>query len=821
MATELEITKRNFISDYNNYYKIEKIAIEDCKFLTFVNLLDEMDIINPPVLSRENGTFKKRSWSLLGYFCESSLKTNEEDEREEKNDDLDKEVDDILTEKKIDFNWEYSLFNGFFSETPEVNKANKQDILKYIDETVRYIENTFSNNLIPDFSEARNLQDELIKQRNNDSLDRIDIIIVTDLLIEQDDLETSVYIQSIDLTCRIYYWDLKKWNDLKRSKTKRLPVNIDFKEKEYCLYNIDYIEKQTNNKLTYFLSIFPGQLISDIYDYNKTSVLENNVRVFLSANQKANAAIRKTIKHDPLKFFSYNNGISATAESVQIEKGKIIKINDFQIVNGGQTTASIHYSNKKDKVSLDGVFVSVKITALKKDDDYSKTVSNISQAANTQTAVKTSDFYANDPLLIGIERISLKTPAINSLNNNIYYFFERMSGQYNVTKNSRGTIKYIKIWEESHPKVFSFNKIDVARWFNMMYELPHISAAGAEKQFDDFMKNKNFVKPEINEGRYKTLIGFGLLFQRIYKLCGKANGKSYPSLIIDPVTGTHSPVALSTAIYTMTFIHMVTDGRIDYWSIFNFQDDICDSLISKERIETKYDSLLENIIIMIWHQIAKYGGAAAQEQTKKKSCWEYVKSNINLNYEIKKQLDDLLIPVVEKDKRNSLFQDDEDKIYFESLDILFKNNANIFQLISNIANNQSEYVKEKMLLNNQIKKIISKNQILTKKRVQETINFYNKLISNGFLFNENIENNFFIITFDLNMIYDNIFKNRKLFYNTCEEFILANEVDFEKNNSLYEEVIEIIEKYDREYGLSLNDFEKLNDACKLLIQNNL
>ncbi len=815
MATELEITKRNFTSDYNNYFKIEKIAIEDCKFLTFVDLLDEMDIINPPVLSRANGTYKNGYWSLLGYCCDSYVKSNDEDEEEEKNDDFDEEEDGVLTENKIEFNWEYSLFNGLFSDNSEVNKTNKQDILKSINETVRYIEKTFSNNLISDFSEARNLQDELIKQRNNNSLDRIDIYIVTDLLIEQDDLETSVYIKNIDFTCRIYYWDLKKWNDLKRSKTKRLPINIDFKEKEYSLFNIDYIEKQTNNKLTYYLSIFPGQLISDIYDYNKTSVLENNVRVFLSANQKANAAIRKTIKNDPSKFFSYNNGISATAESVQIENGKIIKITDFQIVNGGQTTASIHYSNKKDKVSLEGVFVAVKITSLKKDDDYAKTVSNISQAANTQTAVKTSDFYANDPLLIGVERISLKTPAINSLDNNIYYFFERMSGQYNVTKNSRGTIKNIKVWEESHPKVFSFNKIDVARWSNMMYELPHISAAGAEKQFDDFMKNKYFIKPEINLGRYKTLIGFGLLFQRIYKLCGKANGKIYPSLIIDPITGTHSPVALSTAIYTMTYIHLATDGRIDYWSIFNFQDGICDSLLSKERIDTRYDSLLQNIIILIWHQIAKYGGAAAQEQTKKKSCWEFVKSNINLSDKIKKQLENLLIPVVEKDKRNSLVQDDEDKIYFDSLNILLKNNANRIQLLFSIANNQSDFIKEKTFLNNQIKKLYSKNQIFTKKRVEEIFLFHNKLVRSGFLFNEKIENNSIKISFDLSVLYDKIFKNRSLFYSTCEEFILANETDFEINEMYYNEIKDIIEKYDREYGLSIDDLDKLNTVLNI------
>ena len=812
MATEIEITKRNFISDYYNYFKVEKIAIEDCKFLTFVDLLDDLDVISSPVSSRANGTFKNGKWSLLGYSCESNLKTNEDFELDEVYEDSEDDELSLINEKKVELSWEYSLFNGFFSDNIEVTKASKQDILKSINETARFIEKTFSNNLISDFSEARNLQEELLKQRDKNSIDRIDIYIVTDSLIEQDDLETSINIKGIDLNCRIYYWDLKKWNDLKRSKSKRLPINIDFQEKEYKLYNVDFIEKSANNKFTYYLTIFPGQLISDIYDYNKTSVLENNVRVFLSANQKANSAIRKTIATDPAKFFSYNNGISATAESVIIENGKILKINDFQIVNGGQTTASIHYANKKDKSSLDGVFVAVKITSLKKDDDYARTVSNISQAANTQTAVKTSDFYANDPLLIGIERLSLKTPSIKLNGTTIFYFFERMTGQYNVTKNSRGTVKNIKIWEESHPKVLSFNKIDVARWHNMMFELPYIAAAGAEKQFDDFMKDKFFIKPEINKGRYKSLIGFGILFQRIYKLCGKANGKAYPSLIIDPITGNHSPVALSTAIYTMSFIHMVTLGKLDYWSIFNGEDEVCNSLMSKERIETKYDDLLQKIIILIWHQIAKYGGAAAQEQTKKKSCWEFVKSNINLNSEIQNQLNEFLISVDERDKRNSLIQQDDDKIYFETLNSLLDENAKIIQNIARIANNHSEYINEKTLLNNQIKRIISKNQVLTKKRIQEVSAFKEKLVAKGFLLEDGFVDAPIELDFDVIKIYNTVFKNRNDFYRQFEEYILKDELNLEKNEIYLYEIKEIIEKYEREYGLSINDLVKINNT---------
>ena len=51
-------------------------------------------------------------------------------------------------------------------------------------------------------------------------------------------------------------------------------------------------------------------------------------------------------------FLPYNNGITATAESVVklnqlMVKLVITKLNDFQIVNGGQTTASLYHTQKK------------------------------------------------------------------------------------------------------------------------------------------------------------------------------------------------------------------------------------------------------------------------------------------------------------------------------------------------------------------------------------------------------------------------------------------------------------------------------------------
>ena len=85
-----------------------------------------------------------------------------------------------------------------------------------------------------------------------------------------------------------------------------------------------------------------------------------------------------------------------------------------------------------------------------------------------------------------------KNPIQTNDERNIFYFFERMKGQFNVSKLTSGTGKTQQRWLETHPKSLMFDKIDLARWSNIMEELPHIAATGAQKQFKDFMNNKNF-----------------------------------------------------------------------------------------------------------------------------------------------------------------------------------------------------------------------------------------------------------------------------------------------------------------------------------------
>ena len=120
-----------------------------------------------------------------------------------------------------------------------------------------------------------------------------------------------------------------------------------------------------------------------LYGKYGPKLLERNIRVFLQMKGKVNKGIRETIHNEPCMFLAYNNGISTTAECVKLEKNScgipgISWIRDFQIVNGGQTTAAIHYTYFKEKCDISEVLVQVKLTVLKNQNDMKFIVPKIS-----------------------------------------------------------------------------------------------------------------------------------------------------------------------------------------------------------------------------------------------------------------------------------------------------------------------------------------------------------------------------------------------------------------------------------------------------------
>ncbi len=796
MNKELELIKGILFSEYYNLYKVSKNEnfIEDCKFLRFMDLLYTSDIIKyPPTISRFNGIVNGNKWGILGNSI-AHFFINEDD-------NLD--ADDSSEEganNSFSQNFQISIVAGIFSEGLEIEYIKKDAIVDCINQAKNFLINSLSGFYLKDLNEGRDLQEKINKYYKESSLDKIEIFFITDHLIETNSLESKFTIDQFDINGRVYYWDLKKYNDLRRSKSKRLPININFESKDYENFNVSFI-KQEHDQLNYILAIFPGDLLADLYDDFKTQLLENNVRVFLSANRKANKAIRNTIKQYPQNFFSFNNGISATASNVIIKDGRIIEIQDFQIVNGGQTTATIHYAKTRDRLSLTNVFVQVKITSIKSTDvNYSEIVAEISKAANTQTSIRESDFYSNDSLLVNIERLSNKIPAQNKDGKFIFYFFERMAGQYSVSKNNQGLL--IKSWELSRPKEFVFNKIDVARWYNCLSHKPYLAALSAEKQFTVFMESDDRLST-LNEAQFKDLIGFGLLFKRARKLCGTKTNRDYPSIIGD------SSVGMATTIYAISYLDKMTNGLIDYHQFYDLKYKVAESLIkSEKRINSDLDKILEHLIVRTWDQIAAFGNTSAQEQTKKIECWEYVQANIKIDESITQ----LLKPYMLASKReNNLLSDVE--MFFDIMNYLLNDNCRVLNSINQIVLIDNQYASYRTSIKNLITRIKEGIAVISLPKINEIYKLGIDMKNKGMEFNS-AENLIGVSNVDYKLIYKTYFIDKDLCYSQLYSLITENDFLHISTDDLIDSLNkckEIVDQFEINMSaITMNDLNYLN-----------
>lgn len=223
------------------------------------------------------------------------------------------------------------------------------------------------------------------------------------------DADMSVAIKTIDMDevggipAEGQIWDIERLYRVCCSEQGRQIIEIDFTE--YSSEGIPCLEASsaTTEQYSSFLGVIPGVVLADIYDKYGSKLLEGNVRSFLSTKVAVNKKIRATILNSPEMFFAFNNGISATAMDVEINntnKGKFITyVRDFQIINGGQTTASISNARYKDKALLNNVFVQLKLTAIDEStqEESDELIRNISRSSNSQNKVSDADFFASHP----------------------------------------------------------------------------------------------------------------------------------------------------------------------------------------------------------------------------------------------------------------------------------------------------------------------------------------------------------------------------------------------------------------------------------------
>src|SRR5665213_3294067 len=291
-----------------------------------------------------------------------------------------------------------------------------------------------------------------------------------------------------DIPTETHIWDLQRLMAMYSSDREREMVEIDFADFESN--GIPCIEASKTDGLESYLCVIDGNILADLFDRYGSRLLEGNVRSFLGMKGNVNKGIRKTIQDARHLFFAYNNGIAATALAVKFDASKgmnrITGISDLQIVNGGQTTASILRARKQDKLSLDGVAVPMKLTVVARGEAHDL-IPKIAEYANTQNKVAIADFFANHPFHRKMEEISRRVlvPAKAGVRVQSKWFYERSRGQY---QNERLYLSKARkdAFDLEFPSMQVINKTELAKYDSTLNERPYWAALGVQKNFIKF-----------------------------------------------------------------------------------------------------------------------------------------------------------------------------------------------------------------------------------------------------------------------------------------------------------------------------------------------
>lgn len=406
--------------------------------------------------------------------------------------------------------------------------------------------------------------------------------------------------------CSYNIWDIVRFYGLDSSGAEREPIEIDLSDDPQSYLPCIYVEDENPVYISY-LVIFPGRTLVDIYEKYGPRIFERNVRSFLQVRGDVNKGIRDTVLNAPEMFLAYNNGLSTTAETVLLTKieGRefITRIKNFQIVNGAQTTATLHHTYYKypDKVDLTFLQIPVKLTVLSDPSELDTLVPKISEYANTQNRIDAADFTSNHPFHVEIEALSrrIRAPAIGGSQIETYWYFERVRGQFADERNREKTPAQKKAFDKRYPKNQKFDKTEIAM-FDFIYRCrPSDVCLGKQKNYKIFMaeineNNSDFVP---DDQYFKDLVAKAILYKQTYAIVRKK------------LTGGYRPEIVR---YTLALLLQRTEHKIDLDQIWKEQD------LSDE---------LKQVITEMIYDIQEFiihppDGKNVSEWCKKRECWE-------------------------------------------------------------------------------------------------------------------------------------------------------------------------------------------------------
>jgi len=420
-----------------------------------------------------------------------------------------------------------------------------------------------------------------------------------------------------------HIWDLQRLKAIYQSSREREAVQIDIQE--FGVSGIPFLEAASTESIKSFLCVVNGNLLADMFERYGSRLLEGNVRSFLGMKGGVNKGIRATIQDSPELFFAYNNGIAATASDVLFggsgSARLITGLVDLQIVNGGQTTASVLNARKNYGYSLDGVTVQMKLSCVGEAQSHDL-IPRIAEYANTQNKVAIADFFANHPFHRKMEEISrrLPTPAKAGQRIQSKWFYERSRGQY---QNERLYLSKAKkdLFDTEYPSKQVINKTELAKYDSTWICRPYWTSLGPQKNFTKFAGQFSSKDPDITETEYwksispnfgdayyQRIAALALLWKRVEDIVHAGRGSWY--------MGDYRPQIVAYTLSTLFYAARKSGFQVDLPGIWNKQD-----------VSPSLDSYLIKLAMVIQDALLEpqEGKGRVDEWCKREACWESIK----------------------------------------------------------------------------------------------------------------------------------------------------------------------------------------------------
>ncbi len=437
-------------------------------------------------------------------------------------------------------------------------------------------------------------------------LSHVRLFVITDGLASIDQIG-SYMIGPIEVSSHL--WDLRRLHRAVSSGTNREPIHVDFPKLGGAVRCL--VASPPGSGYRCLMAVLPGNLLVEMYRQHGPRLLERNVRSFLQLKGKVNQGIRKTIIEEPQMFLAFNNGLSVTATGLKIVDhgdgtADLLAADDFQIVNGGQTTGSIFRAWRKDKVDASLLQVPVKITEILSDGDVEEIAPRISQSANNQNKVNMADFSSNHPFHRVMQELSrsIWAPPASGMQRQSRWFYERARGQYHDALAEAGTDAERRKWELIHPRSQVITKTDLAKFEQTWSQLPHIVSRHGQKNYLDFMfalDQRGAFQPD--ERYFERCVARGILFKQTEKIVSRQKFGGYRAQIVT---------------YLLAWLSYHTAKRVDFDAIWSAQD-----------MSEPLAAFIELLSVHAHtHVTTPPGGQDIGEWCKKEVCWEGFRAKI-------------------------------------------------------------------------------------------------------------------------------------------------------------------------------------------------